>query len=77
MNSDSLHIFRAGTIVLREYDGYSPEVFRKMQGGWWVELADDRDADFYRQSSGVVWSPHAKFTLIWSPPESHDSGATP
>jgi hypothetical protein len=65
---DDLYQAHAGTIILREFEGYPPEVFRKVQGGWWIELADDGDADFYRQASGVVWSDHAKFTELWKPP---------
>ncbi|UOE45922.1 hypothetical protein [Agromyces larvae] len=69
MRLEDLFKARAGTIILRQYEGYPPEVFRKTHGGFWIELADDDTADFYREASGVVWSAHATFTVVWAPEE--------
>ena len=42
----------------------APEVYRK-RGGWWIDLTDR--SDDYEQTTGVIWSEVARFTVIHIP----------
>jgi len=53
------------SIVMRSWPDLTepdlPEVYQK-RGGWWLELTDRHDD--VQMATGVIWSEHARFTLV-------------
>lgn len=67
LSEKDLYDLPAGSLVCRSWPTSPgpdmPEVYQK-RAGWWLELTD-RSSDV-ESSTGVIWSEHARFTLIHS-----------